>query len=81
MPWCRVVIASVAVSSRGSGTTGAQRQRDALNAEGIQVATGRTGDLRVDFASYGWFPRQATVSAGNTNEQESGSETESDIAN
>jgi len=80
VPWHRVIGASGAISSRGPGTTGAQRQRDSLVVEGIQVTAGRTGDLRIDFATYGWFPQQVVVSAVNANE-ESGSEAESDVEN
>lgn len=25
-------------------------------AEGVEVTTGRTGEMRVDFAQWGWFP-------------------------
>jgi methylated-DNA-protein-cysteine methyltransferase-like protein len=56
IPWHRVIGASGTISSRGPGTDGAQRQRDALVAEGVDVTTGRTGELRVDFGQYGWFP-------------------------
>ena len=35
---------------------GAQRQRLALEAEGVEVTVGRTGELRVSFQEYGWFP-------------------------
>lgn len=48
--------ASGVISSRGPGTDGAQRQRDALVAEGIEVTVGRTGEMRVDLGSWGWFP-------------------------
>ncbi|KAJ7223910.1 MGMT family protein [Mycena rebaudengoi] len=56
VPWHRVVSSSGVISSRGPGTTGAQNQRDVLEAEGVEVTVGRTGDLRVDFAVCGWFP-------------------------
>ncbi|CAA7267724.1 unnamed protein product [Cyclocybe aegerita] len=56
IPWHRVIGASGTISSRGPGTDGAQRQRDALEAEGVEVTTGRTGDMRVDLARFGWFP-------------------------
>ncbi|KAF8889412.1 MGMT family protein [Gymnopilus junonius] len=56
IPWHRVIGASGTISSRGPGTNGAQRQRDALVAEGVEVTTGRTGELRVDLGRYGWFP-------------------------
>jgi hypothetical protein len=56
IPWHRVIGASGTISSRGPGTTGAQRQRDALQAEGVEVTTGRTGEMRVDLSEFGWFP-------------------------
>ena len=56
IPWHRVIGASGTISSRGPGTTGAQRQRDALQAEGVEVTTGRTGEMRVDLSQFGWFP-------------------------
>lgn len=55
MPWHRVISASGAISSRGPGTDGAQRQRDALIAEGVEVIVSRTGELRVDLSTWGWF--------------------------
>ncbi|KJA22433.1 hypothetical protein HYPSUDRAFT_657662 [Hypholoma sublateritium FD-334 SS-4] len=61
IPWHRVIGASGAISSRGPGTDGAQRQRDALVAEGVEVTTGRTGDLRVDLHQFGWFPSAAQI--------------------
>lgn len=70
IPWHRVIGSSGAISSRGPGTLGAQRQRDALEAEGIEVATGRTGDMRVDLRSYGWFPQPSAAEAPpNANEE------------
>ena len=56
MPWHRVIGASGAISSRGPGTDGARRQKDELEAEGVEVITGRTGDFRVDLGRWGWFP-------------------------
>jgi methylated-DNA-protein-cysteine methyltransferase-like protein len=56
VPWHRVIGSTGTISSRGPGTQGAQRQRDALVAEGVEVTMGRTGELRVDFGSWGWFP-------------------------
>lgn len=58
VPWHRIISASGVISSRGPGTTGAQLQRDALVAEGVEVSTTRTGEYHVDFATYGWFPDQ-----------------------
>lgn len=56
VPWQRVIGSSGAISSRGPGTDGAQRQREALEAEGVEVAEGRGGELKVDLRTYGWFP-------------------------
>jgi len=61
VPWYRVVSSSGAISSRGPGTTGAQRQKEELEAEGVEVSAGRTGDFRVNFAVYGWFPQVGSV--------------------
>lgn len=61
IPWYRVIGSSGTISSRGPGTEGAQRQCDALQAEGVEVTTGRTGELRVDLREYGWFPDRAEI--------------------
>ncbi|TFY61390.1 hypothetical protein EVJ58_g4537 [Rhodofomes roseus] len=61
IPWYRVIASSGMISSRGPGTTGADRQRQELEAEGIEVNVGRMGDLRVDLRRYGWFPAPGTV--------------------
>ena len=45
-----------AISSRGPGTTGARRQAEALETEGLTVQETRTGQFRVNFAIDGWFP-------------------------
>lgn len=64
IPWHRVVAANGTISSRGPGTDGAQRQSDALEAEGVEVITGRMGELRVDLARWGWFPAVGSVDTG-----------------
>ncbi|KZP13633.1 MGMT family protein [Athelia psychrophila] len=61
VPWYRVVSSSGAISSRGPGTEGAQRQKDELEAEGVEVSTGRTGDMRVNLAVWGWFPQVGSI--------------------
>jgi len=61
VPWHRVIGSSGTISSRGAGTQGAQRQRDALVAEGVEVNTSRSGEMRVDFSQWGWFPQPGTV--------------------
>lgn len=71
VPWQRVIGSSGTISSRGPGTDGAQRQRDALEAEGVEVTDGRTGEMRVDLRAYGWFP--------NALEGQSGDEDDADV--
>lgn len=61
VPWYRVISSSGTISSRGPGTEGARRQRDELEAEGVEVSTGRTGDMRVDFGRWGWFPQAGSI--------------------
>lgn len=55
---------SGAISSRGPGTNGAQLQREALEAEGVEVVPSRSGDLRVNLTTYGWFPEPGTIGIG-----------------
>ena len=64
VPWHRVVSSTGAISSRGPGTDGATRQRDALVAEGVEVVTTRSGELKVDLREYGWFPAPGTIDIG-----------------
>ncbi|KIL00153.1 hypothetical protein PAXRUDRAFT_821942 [Paxillus rubicundulus Ve08.2h10] len=40
VPWHRVISAAGTISSRGPGTDGAHRQREALEAEGVEVTDG-----------------------------------------
>ena len=61
IPWHRVIGASGTISSRGPGTNGAQNQRDALQAEGVDVTTGRNGEMRVNLSQFGWFPSIAEL--------------------
>jgi hypothetical protein len=44
------------ISAYHIGTNGAHRQRETLEAEGVDVVDGWTGKMRVDFARWGWFP-------------------------
>lgn len=56
VPWQRVLSSTGQISSRGDGGPGAERQREALEAEGVEV-TGRPGELgRVKLNDWGWFP-------------------------
>lgn len=50
--WCLL-----SVPRASSQPTGAQNQAVALRAEGVTVTTGPLGELMVDFAEYGWFPK------------------------
>lgn len=59
VPWHRVIGASGTISSRGPGTNGAEVQKDALEAEGVEVTLGRTGEFRVNLGEWGWFPAPA----------------------
>ena len=38
--------------------SGVANQAQVLRAEGVIVNTGTMGELTVDLAEYGWFPRQ-----------------------
>lgn len=40
-----------------SQPSGSLNQAAALEAEGVTVTTGALGELMVDFAEFGWFPR------------------------
>ncbi|GBE84136.1 Alkyltransferase-like protein [Sparassis crispa] len=64
IPWHRVLAASGVISSRGPETDGAQRQREALEAEGVEVIDGRTGEMRVDLRRWGWFPPVGSIDTG-----------------
>ncbi|KAF4622383.1 hypothetical protein D9613_009577 [Agrocybe pediades] len=63
IPWHRVIGSSGTISSRGPGTDGARRQRDALEAEGVEITERSTGEFRVDLGQYGWFPSVAEFRA------------------
>jgi alkylated DNA nucleotide flippase Atl1 len=63
IPWQRVVSSTGAISSRGPGTDGAERQRIALEEDGVEVIPERVGPEgeaegggRVKLAEWGWFP-------------------------
>ncbi|CAE6536682.1 unnamed protein product [Rhizoctonia solani] len=63
IPWHRVIASSGTISSRGPGTTGAARQRQALQDEGVQVSQPGAGGglMRVSLTEYGWFPDPSEV--------------------
>ncbi|KAK3343595.1 6-O-methylguanine DNA methyltransferase [Lasiosphaeria hispida] len=56
VPWQRVINAKGVISPR-SQPSGSLNQAAALEAEGVTVTTGALGELSVDFAEFGWFPR------------------------
>ena len=56
VPWYRVIGSSGTISSRGPGTDGANRQRQELEAEGVEVTVSRSGEMRIDLGIWGWFP-------------------------
>ena len=67
------------ISSRGPGTEGARRQRDELEAEGVEVSTGRTGEIRIDFVRWGWFPQIGSVNLPGGIDVAGGSEQQDDV--
>ncbi|KAM4060946.1 6-O-methylguanine DNA methyltransferase, DNA binding domain-containing protein [Hirsutella rhossiliensis] len=56
VPWQRVINSKGIISPR-SQPSGAQNQAAALREEGVDVATSALGELIVDLARHGWFPR------------------------
>jgi methylated-DNA-protein-cysteine methyltransferase-like protein len=60
--WQRVVSSAGRISLRGPSTDGAARQGEALQGEDVEVHVGRTNELLVDLATYGWFPAPGTIS-------------------
>lgn len=59
-----------------SQPSGAQNQATALRAEGVTVTTGALGELMVDFAEHGWFPRILPSEAASGVEPDSSSDEE-----
>ncbi|KAN0112814.1 DNA binding methylated-DNA--cysteine S-methyltransferase [Hyaloscypha variabilis] len=57
VPWQRVINSKGIISPRGH-PSGAANQAQVLRGEGVTVTTGPLGELMVDFAEYGFFPRQ-----------------------
>ncbi|KAF8573976.1 MGMT family protein [Ramaria rubella] len=56
VPWQRVVSSTGRISSRGPQTEGADRQRQALEAEGVEVI-----NMRIPWREYGWFPESVSL--------------------
>lgn len=61
IPWQRVVSSTGKISSRGPGTSGAQRQREALEAEGVEIRVTRENEFAVRWDTYGWFPQEINL--------------------
>ncbi|KAI0737162.1 MGMT family protein [Daedaleopsis nitida] len=76
VPWHRVLSASGVISSRGPGSDGATRQRDALLAEGVDVVLTRGGEMKVDLRTFGWFPAPGSVDIGVDDAEEAEDEDE-----
>ncbi|KAH7040620.1 6-O-methylguanine DNA methyltransferase [Microdochium trichocladiopsis] len=76
VPWQRVINAKGVISPR-SQPSGARNQAQALEAEGVTVGRSALGELTVDFADYGWFPRSlpSAESDGEDSEDSDGDET------
>lgn len=66
VPWQRVISSAGKISSRGPGTDSAQRQREALEEEDVEVREGADGgnELLVDLTAYGWFPDRVLWNGG-----------------
>ena len=58
VPWHRVLAATGKISHRGDNGEGAERQRRALEAEGVEVEDepGGGGGGKVNLRTWGWFP-------------------------
>ncbi|KAI0136852.1 DNA binding methylated-DNA--cysteine S-methyltransferase [Xylariales sp. AK1849] len=72
VPWQRVINSKGTISPR-SQPSGARNQAAALQAEGVAVATGTLGELTVDLAEYGWFPRSLPSEVAGASEGEESS--------
>ncbi|RAL12881.1 MGMT family protein [Aspergillus homomorphus CBS 101889] len=54
VPWQRVINSKGMISHRGPGS--AERQAEALRAEGVEVEVDAMGEFYVDTGRFGWFP-------------------------
>ena len=52
-----------------SGPGSAERQAEALRAEGVQVTSDSMGEMYIDFSVYGWFPKQLPSEGGAEDEE------------
>lgn len=66
VPWQRVVSSSGKISSRGPGTTGAQHQREALEAEDVEVRVTSEGEFTLNWVENGWFPERVNLNLNNS---------------
>ncbi|PYH87447.1 methyltransferase [Aspergillus ellipticus CBS 707.79] len=62
VPWQRVINSRGMISHRGPGS--AERQAEALRAEGVQVDVDAMGEFYVDVAKFGWFPEMLPSEEG-----------------
>ena len=51
-----------------SHSSGSQNQATALRGEDVRVTVGTLGELMVDFAKFGWFPRSLPSESGGVEE-------------
>ncbi|BEJ15818.1 hypothetical protein CspHIS471_0504230 [Cutaneotrichosporon sp. HIS471] len=58
VPWFRVISSKGIISPRGDGGLGVARQRERLEAEGVEVETVSGLGDRIDIRRYGWFPER-----------------------
>ncbi|KAI1337640.1 DNA binding methylated-DNA--cysteine S-methyltransferase [Xylariaceae sp. FL0016] len=70
VPWQRVINAKGVISPR-SQPSGTRNQAAALRAEGVTVTRGGLGELSVDFAEFGWFPRSLPSEEGEAEDSDS----------
>ncbi|KXJ97057.1 6-O-methylguanine DNA methyltransferase [Microdochium bolleyi] len=73
VPWQRVINAKGVISPR-SQPSGARNQAEALEAEGVTVGRSAMGELTVDFAEHGWFPRSLPSEGSEAEDSEEDSE-------
>lgn len=77
VPWHRVLLSTGQIASRGPGTLGARRQREALEAEGVVVlpvlGEGDDGEGegggRINWSEVGWFPDRVNIEIEEENEE------------
>ncbi|PYH49766.1 MGMT family protein [Aspergillus saccharolyticus JOP 1030-1] len=68
VPWQRVINSKGMISHRGPGS--AERQAEALRAEGVEVEVDSMGEFYVDLGRFGWFPEVLPSEEGLDSEEE-----------